>query len=278
MNDKSLNRDIREKIKEIVNDSADSIENRIERVIALQDSMEELEKKERLRVDAACFEALIEMLIAEHANLSNAGDLLELYALLAETYVELNDNRPVKDIAYKVRDIIRFEEAPWDALEETVPRIIDAVNDTVYNHASYDLTLMFLRKAFNDGKLGVDLKGRARRLLKLKILLEDVGYFDSFFSKDLQDAIAALFSSDELMKIIMNPSINTLRCDPVEYTLRWEDIYYEVERRLDERFANAPRHMGFCFRYWNAKRELLKEEYGIDWKSPSQMNPRVMFD
>ncbi|MDE5851145.1 MAG: hypothetical protein K2H38_13490 [Muribaculaceae bacterium] len=278
MNDTSLYREICGKIREIVNDSADSIENRLDRVIALQDSIEELEKKERLRVEAACFEALIEMLIAEHANLSNAGDLLELYALLAETYVELNDNRPVKDIAYKVRDIIRCEEATWEALEETVPRIIDAVNDTVYNHASYDLTLMFLRKAFKEGKLDEKLKGRARRLLKLRILLEDPGYFDGFFSKELEDAIAALFSSDELMKIIMNPSVGTLRCDPVEYTFRWENIYYEVERRLDERFANAPRHMGFCFKYWNAKRELLKEEYGIDWKSPSQMNPRVMFD
>ena len=266
------------KIKEIVNDSADSIENRIERVMSLRDEMEETDKKVMLEADAACFQALIEMLESEHANLSNATDLLELYALLAETYDDLDDYRPIKDIAYKVRDIIRCDEAPWVALEETVPRIIDAVNDTVYNHASYDLTVMFLRKALKEGKLDENLKGRARRLLKLRILLEDADSYESFFSKELQDAIAEMFTSEELMKIIMNPSIGHLKCDPVEYTFRWEDIYYRMERKLKERFANAPRHMGFCFLYWNAKRELLKEEYGIDWKSPSQMNPRVMFD
>lgn len=273
-----LDKGIKSKITNIVSDSSDSVENRIDRVVGLREELDGLEKEEALQADAMCFASLIGMLENEHANLSNAHDLLQLLAILAETYVEMEEYRSVKDIAYKVRDIIRCEEAPWDALEETVPRIIDAVNDTVYNHASYDLTVMFLRKAFKDGRLDDRLKGRARRLLKLRILLEDADGYESFFSKDLQEAIAGLFTSQELMKIIIDPRIGHLRCDPVEYTFRWEDIYYKVERRLDERFANAPRHMGFCFRYWNAKRTLLKEEYGIDWKSPSQMNPRVMFD
>ncbi|MDE6379188.1 MAG: hypothetical protein K2L11_01850 [Muribaculaceae bacterium] len=273
-------KDFKGKIREIVGDSSDSIENRIDRVISVRDSLNEEEagKKTVLEADAFCYSALIDMLINEHANLSNALDLLHLYAILAETYVEMDNCRPVKDIAYKVRDIIRCEEAPWNVLEETVPRIIDAVNDTVYHHASYDLTVMYLRKAFKEGRLDEELKGRARHVLKLRILLEDPDGYESFFSKDLQDAIAALFTPEELMKIIMYPQIGTLKCDPVEYTWRWEDIYPEVDRRLTERFANAPRHMGFCFKYWEAKRELLKKEYGIDWKSPSQMNPRVMFD
>ncbi|MDE5586142.1 MAG: hypothetical protein K2I92_07355 [Muribaculaceae bacterium] len=274
--------DIEKSIKETIADSSASIEERIERVIALRDEFgktDDLGKKDLLEADALCFSSLIEMIIDEHANLSNAAELLELYALLAETLVEMNDCRPVKEIAYRVRDIIRCNEASWEVIEETVPPLIDAVNDTVYHHASYDLILMFLRKAFLDGKLGPDLKGRARRLLKLRILLEDAdGYDGGFFSKELQDAIADLFTPRELMRIIIDPAIGSLRCDPVEYTYRWEDIYYEVERRLDERFANAPRHMGFCFKYWEAKRHLLKDEYGIDWKSPSRMNPRVMFD
>ena len=273
-----LDQELKNKIKEIVSDSTDSIENRIERVIALRKNAGEMEKEDLLEADALCFSSLIDMLENEHANLSNASDLLELYALLAETYVEMETYRPVKDIAYKVREIIRCNEASWKILEKTVPDIIDAVNDTVYHHASYDLTLMFLRKAFEEGRLDESLKGRARRLLKLRILLEDAGFYDTFLSKELQEALARLFTPEELMKIIIDPRIGTLRCDPVEYTFRWEDIYYEVERRLDERFANAPRHMGFCFLYWNAKRDLLKDEYGIDWKSPSQMNPRVMFD
>jgi len=35
--------------------------------------------------------------------------------------------------------------------------------------------------------------------------------------------------------------------------------------------------MGFCFGYWAEKRNAL-ERRGIEWMSPSVMNPRVMFD
>ena len=271
-------KELERKLNEITTDSGDSVEHRIERVVTLLDELPDADKEQTLEENALCYSMLIDMLISEHANLSNALDLLQLYALLAETYEELGRHLEVRDIAFKVRDIIRFEEATWEALEETATRVIDAVNETIYHHAAYDLTLTFLHKAFKEGKLNESLKGRARRLLKLHILMDDSYQWNSSLTKELQDAIAALFTPQELMKIIIDPSINTLRCDPVEYTYRWEQIYPEVERRLDERFANAPRHMGFCFRYWEAKRELLKDEYGIEWRSPSQMNPRVMFD
>ena len=68
-----------------------------------------------------------------------------------------------------------------------------------------------------------------------------------------------------------------LRFDPVERTPRWEEIWYDVEEECDRRTKGQPRGMGFCFAYWSAKCAVLKE-YGIDWKSPHMMNPRVMFD
>lgn len=68
-----------------------------------------------------------------------------------------------------------------------------------------------------------------------------------------------------------------LRFDPVERTLRWEEIWYDVEEECDRRTQGQPRGMGFCFAYWAAKRAVLKT-YGIDWRSPNMMNPHVMFD
>ena len=68
-----------------------------------------------------------------------------------------------------------------------------------------------------------------------------------------------------------------LRFDPVERTARWEDLYFEVEEECSRRLKGVPRGMGFCFPYWAAKRDVLRK-YGIDWKSPHMMNPRVMFD
>lgn len=65
--------------------------------------------------------------------------------------------------------------------------------------------------------------------------------------------------------------------DPVERTERWEEIAYDVERQCDERLVVLPRGMGFCFAYWHAKVDVL-ETYGIEWRPPAMMNPRVMFD
>ena len=51
----------------------------------------------------------------------------------------------------------------------------------------------------------------------------------------------------------------------------------EVEKEVDEQLKDEPRGMGFCFSYWSAKRAALARR-GIEWRSPSAMNPRVMFD
>ena len=36
--------------------------------------------------------------------------------------------------------------------------------------------------------------------------------------------------------------------------------------------------LGFCHRIWSTKKRILKEKYNIDWKTPAEMNPGVMFD
>lgn len=269
---------IKTEIEIITADSSKSIEDRIEAVLTYRNELDLTDKKDELKVDEICYTVLIQMLINENATMSNVEDLMQLYTLLAETLDEEEDYPPIKDIVYEVIEMIRIDIVPWEVIKETVPRLIDAVNDTVYNHISYDLHLWLLKKAFEAGDLNDEWKGRARRFLKLRILLEDFDRNERLLDKPLQDAIASLFTPDDLLKIILHPQLGHLRQDPVEFTYRWEDIYYKVQHRLDDRFANAPRHMGFCFKFWNAKRELLKNEYGIDWKSPSQMNPRVKFD
>ncbi len=69
-----------------------------------------------------------------------------------------------------------------------------------------------------------------------------------------------------------------LKEDPVEWTLRFEEAVDSVEKELDLRLEGVPRGMGFCFAYWAEKKNILKEFYGIDWKTPSEMNPGVLFD
>ena len=65
--------------------------------------------------------------------------------------------------------------------------------------------------------------------------------------------------------------------DPVERTPEWEKVIYEVEKACDRKLRGVPRGMGFCFEYWSVKKAELAKR-GIEWKTPHQMNPRVMFD
>lgn len=68
-----------------------------------------------------------------------------------------------------------------------------------------------------------------------------------------------------------------LNFDPIERTRLWEDIYYEAEQECDRRLGDTPRGMGFCFAHWSTFRQVLAEK-GIRWRSPGEMNPRVLFD
>lgn len=68
-----------------------------------------------------------------------------------------------------------------------------------------------------------------------------------------------------------------LVADSIERTPDWEENYYDVEKECDRRLGDTPRGMGFCFAHWSTLRQVLSER-GILWHSPSELNPKVMFD
>ncbi len=68
-----------------------------------------------------------------------------------------------------------------------------------------------------------------------------------------------------------------LKFDEVERSIRWEEEIYEVEKTVARKMRGVQVRMGYCFEYWSVKRTVLAE-HGIDWCSPSTMNPTVMFD
>lgn len=69
-----------------------------------------------------------------------------------------------------------------------------------------------------------------------------------------------------------------LRHDPVEWTSKYEYAIPEAEAKAAHRLSEHPRGMGFCFAWWYELADILRTDYGIEWRSPSSMNPRVHFD
>ena len=55
-------------------------------------------------------------------------------------------------------------------------------------------------------------------------------------------------------------------------------IEKEVDAKVEEILKDEPRMLGFCHMFWGTKKKLLKEEYGIDWLTPAECNPDVMYD
>jgi len=71
--------------------------------------------------------------------------------------------------------------------------------------------------------------------------------------------------------------------DPVERTSAYRKIRPELERKIETQisaygYPPGVRFLGWCHLYWDIKKQVLKSDYNIDWKSPAELNPTTMYD
>lgn len=140
-----------------------------------------------------------------------------------------------------------------------------------------------------------EIESSAEKARLLANMLEQMHETDTpRFCISVREEIARLDPDDsdnrhslDMLREYIDPSVSaeewgsrhhrSLRFDPVERTPEWEECIYEVEREVARQLKGEPRRMGFCFEYWSAKAAAL-QRYGITWRSPRTMNPRVIFD
>lgn len=59
----------------------------------------------------------------------------------------------------------------------------------------------------------------------------------------------------------------------------WNKKKFEkVNKLIAEEFKNKQNEIGICHTIWARKKQLLKELYNIDWKTPAELNPGTIFD
>ena len=68
-----------------------------------------------------------------------------------------------------------------------------------------------------------------------------------------------------------------LKYDPVEDTPEFQAIKDELEEKILAKIGPNS-GMGYCYLYWETKRDILIKDYGIEWRSPALLNPKVRFD
>lgn len=270
---------IRQQVKRVVLDQSLTVEERTDRIFQIRNDFDEREPDKHLQNDVIIFSALAEMVEKENGGEHAYNEeLLQIYVLLGETYEALRDFRPVRDLAIRVLRVLTDCNATARDVKHTVPRLVEVIQRTVYMHFLYEILLRYLRIMLVDSSTRCNVKEEITLMLKLRILLDEHGWCEELFDTRLRDAISRRVTKSELMEIIRHPDLGLLKVDPVEYSWEWEHIFYDLEDELNTLFINEPRHMGFCFRLWSARQEILKNKYAIDWKSPGQMNPRVIFD
>lgn len=66
--------------------------------------------------------------------------------------------------------------------------------------------------------------------------------------------------------------------DPVEDTPEYKRAIRFIKKSVDKELGDRARTMGACHMAWAIQKRILKERYGIEWHSPSELNPLCHFD
>lgn len=71
---------------------------------------------------------------------------------------------------------------------------------------------------------------------------------------------------------------DSIKRDPLEDEDRFAEILSTASERADAELVAHPRGIGFCHVFWDRKKEILKTEFGLEWQTPAELNPHILFD
>jgi hypothetical protein len=96
-------------------------------------------------------------------------------------------------------------------------------------------------------------------------------------------AAAERYSGQELHDPVEDdPEIRPLFAAICEEARQDVEVWYQ--QRQEYLAASSPAvagvlaaRRGWCYRYWARVKELMRERHNIDWKTPAEMNPGIIF-
>ena len=69
-----------------------------------------------------------------------------------------------------------------------------------------------------------------------------------------------------------------MKIDKKEKCIFYRRKFKKVTKILMQEFQEDFFKIGMNQIIWQRKKELLKELYNIDWKTPAELNPHIIFD
>ncbi|MBQ6654498.1 MAG: hypothetical protein IJM79_03125 [Erysipelotrichaceae bacterium] len=97
---------------------------------------------------------------------------------------------------------------------------------------------------------------------------------DGDTSEDLEDELYQYFNQEglDLRETTLEYFATAPRHDPVEDSEEYLNVIDAVSEKLYEALEEHKEEEDFPERYIQLKKKILKEDYGIDWKSPQEYN------
>jgi hypothetical protein len=65
--------------------------------------------------------------------------------------------------------------------------------------------------------------------------------------------------------------------DPQEYEPKLRVAFAAADAAAERCVGNVKRDDTFIFHFWSAKKEILREQYKINWKTPAELNPQIAY-
>ena len=100
-------------------------------------------------------------------------------------------------------------------------------------------------------------------------------YYEPDDCSDLVAIVSGSLPDERIRELLLSAQENRrgfIKNDPVEKTEKYLAVIDNVEEKIEK-----TKQMDHCLEYWSLKARFLFE-YGILWRSPTQLNPGVMFD
>jgi len=94
-----------------------------------------------------------------------------------------------------------------------------------------------------------------------------------WLSAGVLDDVRQLPLSDTWRLLLLPES----KMDPIEQTPEYKAIEEELDQKIRSHIGEGA-YLGYCHIYWLEKKLILKYDYGMEWKSPPELNPRMFFD
>lgn len=108
-----------------------SIEQRINAALKCYEDVEPEDRGAQLRNYAEMCPILVRMIQTEDSEHTYDLEYMQLLVLTAESLDELKDYRPMAQVADDALSLLRDDETPYDVYVQTMPRLLDALANSV---------------------------------------------------------------------------------------------------------------------------------------------------